>query len=165
MFRKDYLRKIGAGYFNPAITTTSEHSGVMGQSVVAGATNSSVSMELTSSGTNVIKVTTDRDYSQDVKYYYPTGTIQTDVPFIEDTSTFVPKNLLRKYGRNLERFVTEQNFGVQYPDGTAQLSGYQNNILTIVSNATGVTINPNEAGLGIAIVKPSSSGTADIVLF
>jgi len=165
MFNKNYLRKIGAGYFNASITAISQESGVMGESSIAEDTNSSITMELTSSGTNVIKITTVRDYLEEVKYYHPTGIVQTDVPFVEDTSTFVPRDALRKYGRNLERFVTEQNFGVKYPDGTAQLSGYQNNILTIVSNATGVTDDPNEANLGIAIIKPSSSGTADIVLF
>jgi hypothetical protein len=157
-----FYKKNGFGYL--ALPRSGPAS--FADTVIASNTNTSITLGLTTSGTNFIKSVTNRgDLGQDIKYYYPTGVISTSVPFQSGTKTFFPRESLRKYGMGVLVHSFKDLAGFSYPQNRQEFSGYNNNVLTIISNATGETSDTDKANLQIAILTPSSSGTTNVVLF
>jgi hypothetical protein len=156
----DYLRKIGAGYLNAVQDATN-----IALNDVASDTNSRISLELTSSGTNFIKVETSNDGTTDIQYHYPTGVIRTNIPFTGNSGQYYSPEILKKRGMNISRYAFENAMGYKYPSTAAEFSGYNNNILTVISNATGETLDTQQARVSLAILRKSTSGTTDVVLF
>jgi hypothetical protein len=156
----DYLRKIGAGYLNAVQGATN-----IALNDVAGDTNSKISLGFTSSGTNFIKLETFGYDAIDVKYYSPTGIISTNIPFTGNSGKYYSPEILKKNGMTISKYAFEKAMGYKYPSTEADFSGYNDNILTIISNATGETLDAQQAGVRLAVLSKSTSGTTNVVLF